>query len=523
MRRTSLLLHTSSRHSCNPVYSDSSNMTLRDEYPQIPDLIKSLQTDRLINITIAQDTTPIRVQQNLLDAASAWFEKALRRDAFLEGKEGKLDFPDDGREAWECLIYWMFKREAVLDPLPDGALVLIVKCWNLGEKYDIKQFQDECMLRLIRYFEHSELSPKDHDLGQILHNIRPASKLARLFAEELVQIVFNVSSPVMTWDELSALKNIGNVWSAIGEAQGRLIVETDGTSLLKIVPNSIFTSTKQKRKNIHLTRPHTRLAHIQSNITANMCEAVRKLANSKLKKDRLIKLYVADDDEPYLIPESRLNQASEYFASAIKHEKWGAAQDGKLNFPDDDRDAFELLVFFIVEGSLPNFESLSLVATQKLLIETWAVADKYLMRDLQDLLMVAFLYPLDIDRVGWEALRCGFEKTSEGSKMWRVTAEEALCRTFPYASFERSDPDEVKELERAISGIEGALCAVLGLREEYDDHGDMAGRLQNHVTSRPYLYGSFEPGSRAYCYMELLQHIASKAQDLFPDIEVNAS
>lgn len=79
------------------------------------------------------------------------------------------------------------------------------------------------MLTLIRYFEHSELSPKDHKLGQILNKIWPASKLARLFAEELVHVVFKVSPPAMTWNELSALNSIGNVWSAIGEAQGRLI------------------------------------------------------------------------------------------------------------------------------------------------------------------------------------------------------------------------------------------------------------------------------------------------------------
>lgn len=57
-----------------------------------------------------------------------------------------------------------------------------------------------------------------------------------------------------------------------------LAVEAHRNSLPEILASSIFPATIQKRKNIHLTRPHTRLAHIQSETDANMCEAVRELA-----------------------------------------------------------------------------------------------------------------------------------------------------------------------------------------------------------------------------------------------------
>lgn len=216
---------------------------------------------------------------------------------------------------------------------------------------------------------------------------------------------------------------------------------------------------------------------------------------------------MANDTQPYLISESRLKQTSEYFANAIKHENWGVAQDGKLNFPDDDKNAFELMLYYIVEGSLPNSLNTAAVATQKVMIETWAIADKYLIRDLQDLIMVTLLFQFDNQELDWEVVRCAFERTGEGSKMRRLIAEEAMCRTFTGESFMNSDSAEVKELEKAISGIEGALCEVMAMREEYSHRSDLGCRLESHETTRPYLYGSFEPESRACCYLEILHRL----------------
>ncbi|EME78881.1 uncharacterized protein MYCFIDRAFT_83776 [Pseudocercospora fijiensis CIRAD86] len=414
--------------------------------------------DRLINITIAQDTTPIRVQQVLLEAASPWFEKALQRDAFLEGKEGKLDFPDDDREAWECAIYWMINREAVFDPPNGGALVLLVKCWALGEK-----FQDECMLTLIHYFEDSALSPETHDLDQIFELIRPGSKLARLFAEELIHIIFRDRPPAMKWEQLTALSNIGNLWSAIGEAQGKLISNSAwhfGYRLDKASNSPHWTEYMVGDIRSAIFYVHT--IHYRTSREDAHEGALSALYNGrgsrrawKLKSDRFIKLFLGkNNDELYLVPESRLKQTSEYFANAIKHESWGPDNIGKLHFPDDGKDAFELLIHFIVNGSMPVFNLYKSrdenSALQKTLIDSWVMADKYLIHDFQDQVMLKLLETVDFFPSDWEVVRHAFETGSEGSKIWTLFAEEAVFMTYYGMPRKIQTPDEIRKLERAI-------------------------------------------------------------------------
>jgi hypothetical protein len=60
-----------------------------------------------------------------------------------------------------------------------------------------------------------------------------------------------------------------------------------------------------------------------------------------LQTDRLIKIYVAENATPYLVPGAILTSISEYFVKALAHEKQlGGREDGTLHFPEDDQIAW---------------------------------------------------------------------------------------------------------------------------------------------------------------------------------------
>ncbi|KXT03332.1 hypothetical protein AC578_4007 [Pseudocercospora eumusae] len=245
-----------------------------------------------------------------------------------------------------------------------------------------------------------------------------------------------------------------------------------------------------------------------------MTEATAALGK-QLQSDRLVKLYVGkNNDIPYLIPESRLKQASEYFTSAIKHERWGSDNIGKLHFPDDDKRTFEILIYFIVNGSLPEFDRKDKIAMQKLMIDSWLMADQYLMHDFQDQLMIQLLIMLDDEALDWEVVRFGFQKGSEGSKIWRLMAEEAVHKTYRDAQFGAKSIYDVKPLEEAILGIPGALGEFLKTRESADQNPSFYDRLGRRWKTEPFLYGSFALNSRARIYARNL-----KAEDDVLDSE----
>ncbi|KAK1059348.1 hypothetical protein LTR33_013176, partial [Friedmanniomyces endolithicus] len=65
---------------------------------QFRELIESLPADRLIDIYVGEmtpETKPFRVQQILLETMSDYFKSALQANAFAEGKEARLTFPED--------------------------------------------------------------------------------------------------------------------------------------------------------------------------------------------------------------------------------------------------------------------------------------------------------------------------------------------------------------------------------------------------------------------------------------------
>lgn len=76
-------------------------------------IFASLQGDRMIELYIASETTPINIQQSTLLRTSDYFKGALN-PKFPEGREGKIFLRDDDIRGWKVLISWVMQHKLPL-------------------------------------------------------------------------------------------------------------------------------------------------------------------------------------------------------------------------------------------------------------------------------------------------------------------------------------------------------------------------------------------------------------------------
>lgn len=98
----------------------------------------------MIKIFIADETAPIHIQESRLTQTADYFAAAFRHEI----ETGILRFPEDSLTAWKVLLHWIHEKR--LPEIPCGKdscrWLNFVRCWCLGDKYDIAKFQDEVML-----------------------------------------------------------------------------------------------------------------------------------------------------------------------------------------------------------------------------------------------------------------------------------------------------------------------------------------------------------------------------------------
>ncbi|KAI7131425.1 hypothetical protein KC343_g15973 [Hortaea werneckii] len=148
---------------------------------EIREFANSLKSDRLIRIKIGtnENDEPFLISQRTLGSASKYFRKALRQDSFQEGRTGQIDFPEDDYDAWAVLAFWMMNAFNIArkELKPD----LLIKCWVLGDKYEIPEFQDQIMLELLFMVQYSYIG----DIIRLGSELSPAgSVLKRLIGDE---------------------------------------------------------------------------------------------------------------------------------------------------------------------------------------------------------------------------------------------------------------------------------------------------------------------------------------------------
>ncbi|GIZ41563.1 hypothetical protein CKM354_000486300 [Cercospora kikuchii] len=158
----------------------------------ITECIRALQSDRLItlNISDAETSFSVQVQQKVLEAASPWFQKALRDDRFVEGQNGAITFADDDIDAWKIALYWLLHREI---PEPgelrgkeeEDFFVRLARCWVLGDKYNLTRLQNDIMFRLLKFADQLNFALKPAQYKDLLKIVPAGSQLMQLLAEEV--------------------------------------------------------------------------------------------------------------------------------------------------------------------------------------------------------------------------------------------------------------------------------------------------------------------------------------------------
>ncbi|KAF2165004.1 hypothetical protein M409DRAFT_24905 [Zasmidium cellare ATCC 36951] len=114
---------------------------------EVHDLMEKLQADSFIKIITSDNSlNPYLMPKTVLEGQSEYF--ATR----IQNRQQVFNFTADSVVAWHTYLHWLVEqrlREDMMtdDKVPD--LQLIVKCYTLGERYDLMAFEDEVMLVLL--------------------------------------------------------------------------------------------------------------------------------------------------------------------------------------------------------------------------------------------------------------------------------------------------------------------------------------------------------------------------------------
>lgn len=117
-------------------------------------LHRSFKQDRMIEVYVADIDEPLFISRNLLARSSSVFEELLQQtNTTPQDHACVLRFPEDNLDAWKLLMFWMTQKRVpevyeLLEP-DDCDPSYLVRCWCLGDKYQLPLFQDAVMHQLL--------------------------------------------------------------------------------------------------------------------------------------------------------------------------------------------------------------------------------------------------------------------------------------------------------------------------------------------------------------------------------------
>ncbi|KAK5702632.1 hypothetical protein LTR97_003578 [Elasticomyces elasticus] len=164
-----------------------------------------------------------------------------------------------------------------------------------------------------------------------------------------------------------------------------------------------------------------------------------------LRANGLVKIVVGENDgeeatvpEIFFIQRALLETASEYFKKVIKDTQTEDTEQVTLNFPEDDVDAWKMMLFWLVKGDVPSlqeyaevFEEWMAYDRQLPLVRCWVLGEKFQLPGFQNGIMAMLQETLSGGRNGnylnLQALQKAFRETNAGSEL-RLFAAEDIAR-----------------------------------------------------------------------------------------------
>ncbi|KAK5696312.1 hypothetical protein LTR17_024321 [Elasticomyces elasticus] len=164
-----------------------------------------------------------------------------------------------------------------------------------------------------------------------------------------------------------------------------------------------------------------------------------------LRTDRLVDIYVGAitaETKPYRVQQVLLEKLSEYFVVALKRDTFSEGQNGRLHFPDDDVDVWQVLLQWAIQRDVPHWESIDGETRISLLIRCWVTGDKYGLHDFQDEIMLEALMCFR-GHVEDKDLHLGVTLTAPGSALRCLVAEEMVFKVYAQKEVTFSELDEL--------------------------------------------------------------------------------
>lgn len=152
---------------------------------------------------------------------------------------------------------------------------------------------------------------------------------------------------------------------------------------------------------------------------------------------------MGSQSRPYLVQEALVTGISAFFKRAINHETSFGSEPGVLRFPEDDQIAWEMLLHWRLKGYAVKTYVSEHTEEQLQLVRFWVLAEKYDIKEFQNVIMNQIFDALDQRTVELETVKLAFESTPPGSPLRTLMAEETVLHMDLRDEYEHADLREL--------------------------------------------------------------------------------
>ncbi|KAK4895433.1 hypothetical protein LTR27_006497 [Elasticomyces elasticus] len=269
----------SGHHITNDYRSTSRRAIVALRSDDMHEVLGTLKDDALIKIVVGEDDgygegiETFFIEKSLLEAASHRFTDAIKEERQDGVSQITLTIPDDDVFSWKMLLHWLVNRELPSDELyaedfaylnPDDSHLPLIRCWILGERFDLTIFQNLIMemIKAALSGDCDGLFLSHASLQEAFQHTEPGSGVRLLAAEDIAyQLEYSDDVKPGTLD-----KDFGGVTGFIGELLEAVLRKhgnemsglydkisfaspsyTDPSRFVKELPSRRSTATEKRR------------------------------------------------------------------------------------------------------------------------------------------------------------------------------------------------------------------------------------------------------------------------------------
>lgn len=170
------------------------------------------------------------------------------------------------------------------------------------------------------------------------------------------------------------------------------------------------------------------------------------LSQRSLHASPLIEIHVGVGNPPFFIQQAFLEATSDFFIAALRPHMFEEGKAKRLDFPEDDLEAWGVLLVYILQRRVPC----NLREHEELCTRCWQLGDAYSIPEFRD---QAMIHLVSSHRTGHvitrQAATLGLKVSAPNSKMRRLVAEELA---FKMKEERASGRFVMKDLEETIDG-----------------------------------------------------------------------